>query len=88
MVTLINYILIFDFLFSSKEFQSILGDLSFLKNKKNVANLYATLQSQFNSNMGKSFEKILVDENVSKVFTENTILGEKEEKYIFNNYIM
>jgi len=78
----------FNFIFSSKEFQNILGDLSFLKNKKNVANLYATLQSQFNSNMGKSFEKILVDENVSKVFTENTVLGENKQKYIFNHYIM
>jgi len=58
-----------------------------MKNKKNVANLYTTLQSQFNSNMGKSFEKILKDENVSKVFTENTVLDENKERYIFNNYI-
>jgi len=66
----------------------MLGDLSFLKNKKNVENLYSTLKSQFNTHMSTNFEKVIVDENVSELFTEKTVLSENEKKYIFNNYIV
>lgn len=58
----------------------MLGDLSFLKNKKNVANLYATLQSQFNDRMGSSFEKITESENLWELFNENNELNQEEQK--------
>jgi len=63
-----------------EEFQSMLGNLSFLKNKKNVANLYATLQSQFNNRMGSSFKRIIDDENVCELFTEKNGLNIEEQK--------
>lgn len=60
-----------------------MGDLSFLKNKKNVTNLFVTLKTQFNNHMSKYFERITEEENLTELFTQKNSLNEEVAKYVF-----
>lgn len=59
-----------------------MGDISFLKSKRNVTNLLTTLKTQINSLMSKHFEQIIEEENLSELFTKKNSLNEEEAKYI------
>lgn len=61
-----------------------MGDISFLKRKKNLTNLFTTLKTQINKDMVKYFELIIEDENLSKLFAEKDVLNREETKYVCN----
>lgn len=63
-----------------EEFKNIMGDISFLKSKRNVTNLLTTLKTQINSLMSKHFEQIIEEENLSELFTKKNSLNEEEAK--------
>jgi len=59
-----------------------MGNISFLKSKRNVTNLLTTLKSQISNLMSKHFEQIIEEENLSELFTKKNSLNEEEAKYI------
>lgn len=68
-----------------------MGDISFLKSKRNVTNLLSTLKTQIRNLMSKHFEQIIEEENLSELFTEKNELNEEEAKYIvlcFISYLL
>lgn len=75
-------------LFSQDEFKNIIGDISFLKRKKNLTNLFSTLKTQINTDMIKLFELIIEDENLSELFGEKTVLNIEETEYECNTFIL
>ncbi|XP_025195150.1 uncharacterized protein LOC112594546 [Melanaphis sacchari] len=69
-----------------EEFKNIMGDISFLKSKRNVTNLLTTLKTQINNLMSKHFEQIIEEENLSELFTKKNSLNEEEaKKYYIDN---
>lgn len=72
------------YIFSPEEFKNILGDISFLRNKKNATNLLSTLKTQLYDHMSKNFETIKEDENLCELFDEKSSLDEKTAKYVFH----
>ncbi|XP_060870370.1 uncharacterized protein LOC132944865 [Metopolophium dirhodum] len=72
-----------------EEFKNIMGDISFLKSKRNVTNLLSTLKTQIRNLMSKHFEQIIEEENLSELFTKKNALNEEEaKKYYINNESM
>lgn len=69
--------------FSQEELKKILGDISFLKSKRNVANLFSTLKTQLNYHMSETFKQIIEEENLSELFTNKNTLLEEDAKYVF-----
>lgn len=76
----------YSYIFSPEEFENILGNLSFLKNKNNLTNLMCTLKTQLSSHMTKHFDQIIIDENLSELFTKKNALTEEDAKYILLKY--
>lgn len=72
------------FHFSPEEFKNILGDISFLRSKKNATNLLSTLKTQLYNHMSKNFETIIEDENLCELFEEKNSLNEETAKYILH----
>jgi len=64
-----------------------MGDISFLKSKRNVTNLLSTLKTQIRNLMSKHFEQIIEEENLSELFTKINALNEEEAKYIILCFI-
>jgi len=64
-----------------------MGDISFLKSKRNVTNLMSTLKTQIRNLMSKHFEQIIEEENLSELFTKKNALNEEEAKYIILGFI-
>jgi hypothetical protein len=60
-----------------------LGDISFLRSKKNATNLLSTLKTQLYNNMSNNFERIVEDENLCELFEEKSSLNEEIAKYVF-----
>lgn len=72
-----------------EEFKNIMGDISFLKSKRNVTNLLSTLKTQISNLMSRHFEQIIEEENLSELFTKKIALNEEEaKKYYINNESM
>ncbi|XP_015370525.1 PREDICTED: uncharacterized protein LOC107166392 [Diuraphis noxia] len=72
-----------------EEFKNIMGDISFLKSKRNVSNLLSTLKTQISNLMSKHFEQIIEEENLSELFAKkNTLKEEEARKYYINNDAM
>lgn len=60
-----------------------MGDISFLKSKKNATNLLSTLKTQLYNNMSNNFERIIEEENLCELFEEKSSLNEETAKYVF-----
>lgn len=70
---------------SHEEFKNILGDISFLRSKKNSMNLFSTLKSSAQSYMSRQFDEIMEEENLSELFAKKNSLTPEEVEYVFNN---
>lgn len=60
----------------------MLINVSFLKKRTNITNLLSTLKTSLNNHMSKSFERIIVDENVKELFANKNVLDKEEETYV------